>query len=145
MKGTVGQAEGRFLKRYIFRECFKAPNDLLNYNPESEATDERSDPFFAMGLCNAERRIAIIIRTTKSLPKPSSPSSLHVWPDILAAWQIDLKRYGFRFRKGASLSLPLNLTRDMFSKVAIDNEVEFTSVLLPLRLCRRRIRLMGYQ
>ena len=29
--------------------------------------------------------------------------------------------------------------RDMFSKVAIDNEVEFTNVL------RRRIRLMGYQ
>ena len=142
MKGTVGQAEGRFLKRNIFRECFKAPNDLLNYNPESGATDERSDPFFAMGLCTGSPlsfgRTDYEIASKAILP---SPSSLHVWPDILAAWQIDLKRYGFRFGTGFAPSL--FLTRDMFSKVAIDNEVEFTSVLL--RLCRRRIRLMGYQ
>ena len=36
--------------------------------------------------------------------------------------------------------------RDMFSKVAIDNEVEFTSVLSSSAVLRRiRIRLMGYQ
>ena len=81
-------------------------------------------------------------RTDNEIASKAILPSLHVWPDILAAWQIDLKRYGFRFGKGLRSPSPsLDLTRDMFSKVAIDNEVEFTSVLL----CRRRIRLMGYQ
>ena len=43
--------------------------------------------------------------------------------------------------------LSLSPSRDMFSKVAIDNEVEFTSVLSSSAavLRRIRIRLMGYQ